>query len=110
MTKVEVDINLGPAKKKFGEANLRRGRYALANQMLADMDPFIPRKEGDLRTAVSISMDGRKIYYHMPYANKMFKRRAKNYTTPGTGPRWDRRAAEKYGFNWTEVFAKGADF
>lgn len=110
MAKVNVKYNIDPIKKKFDESNLRRGRYALANQMLADMDQFVPRKEGDLRTAVSISLDGRKIYYHMPYANKMFRKRARNYTTPGTGPRWDRRAADKYGFNWGEVFAKGAEF
>lgn len=110
MSKVKVGIYLDPLKAKFEEPNLRQGRYALANQMLADMNQFVPRKEGDLRTAVSISLDGRQIYYHMPYASKMHKQRFRNYTTPGTGPHWDRRAAEKYGFNWTEVFAKGADF
>lgn len=110
MASVKVGVFLAPLEKKFSNQNIRRGRYALANQMLSDMDQFVPRKEGDLRTAVSISLDGSKIYYHMPYAQKMHTQRFKNYTTPGTGPYWDRKAALKYGFNWTEVFAKGAEF
>jgi len=110
MGSIKVNVALGPLEQKFSEKNFSRGRYALANQMLSDMNQFVPRKEGDLRSAVSISLSGTQIFYHMPYAQKMYSQRFKNYTTPGTGPKWDKRAAAKYGFNWTEVFARGADF
>lgn len=108
MTGIVVDMDLDGLQAKFSDANFTRGRYALSNQMLADMDPFVPRLSGDLRTAVSVSMDAKEIYYHMQYANKMYHNQYNNYTTPGTGPYWDKKAAGLYGKAWARVFVRGA--
>lgn len=60
------------------------------------MDKYVPMDTGDLRTIVDIKTDS--ITYEVPYAHYQYKgeredgtHRVKNYTTPGTGPYWDKR-------------------
>lgn len=57
------------------------------------MDKYVPMKTGDLRSIVDI--DSNTITYEMPYAHAQYvgytKGPVKNYTTPGTGPYWDRK-------------------
>ncbi len=60
------------------------------------MDKYVPKEHGDLRTI--ISMDAKSITYEMPYARYQYygvredgSHKVRNYTTPGTGPYWDKR-------------------
>lgn len=60
------------------------------------MDKYVPKDEGNLRLNVSLTADS--ITYESPYAKYQYKgmredgsRVVKNYTTPGTGPYWDKR-------------------
>lgn len=60
------------------------------------MDKYVPYREGSLRTIVTTTKN--TITYHMPYAHYQYigmredgSHKVKNYTTPGTGPYWDRR-------------------
>ena len=57
------------------------------------MDKYIPMDNGDLRTVVDERSD--RIIYEVPYAHAQYvgftKGPVKNYTTPGTGPYWDKR-------------------
>ena len=60
------------------------------------MDKYVPKDEGNLRTIVDIQTD--KIVYESPYARYQYygmrddgSHVVKNYTTPGTGPYWDKR-------------------
>lgn len=110
MSKISVDIDFSGVENKFSDRNIQRGRYALGNQMLSDMNQFVPRQEGNLRTAVSMSLDATEIHYNMPYAEKQFTTHFSNYTTPGTGPRWDEKAKGMYMSAWVKAFTKGADF
>lgn len=110
MTSIDVEVDLKNVTNKFEEPNWRRGRYALGNQMIADMDSFVPRLEGDLRTAVALSHDSKEIDYNMQYASKQYHNHFSNYTTPGTGPYWDKKAAAFHGSAWAKVFLKGAGF
>ena len=114
---VKVTIDLKGAKTKLSDKNMDRGRYALANQALADMNQFVPKRENNLRQATSIDVDGSGINYHMPYAKPQFygfvgkgHHRVYNYTTPGTSRRWDLRAKIRYMKDWQEAFKKGADW
>lgn len=107
---VNVSINLKGAKAKLSPQAQQRGRYAVANQALADMNPFIPFKGGPLRMSGTIDIDGAGINYNMPYAAKMFYVHMYNYTTPGTGPRWDLKAKSMFMSDWIEAFTKGADW
>ncbi|MTD30161.1 minor capsid protein [Planomicrobium sp. YIM 101495] len=106
----QVRINLEPAKAKLSQAKINRGRYAMANQAIMDMNPFVPMREGILRMESHISSDGSSIIYSSPYAARMFYMYMRNYTTPGTGPRWDIKAKRMFMSSWIDAFVKGADW
>lgn len=62
------------------------------------MDDFVPKDKGDLRTIVDL--ESNSITYESPYAKYQYygqredgthKINPANYTTPGTGPYWDKR-------------------
>lgn len=109
MTKIE--INLGKAYDKLSVQTMISGRRSLANQAMADMNQFVPYKEGNLRQATSINMDGSAINYHMKYARRHFYAPGDwKYTTPGTGPRWDEKAKSMFMNDWVKAFTKGADW
>lgn len=63
------------------------------NTCYKHMDKYVPMENGDLRTNVSINTDS--IVYESPYAHAQYvgytKGKVENYTTPGTGPYWDKR-------------------
>lgn len=117
---VKVTIKLDVARKKLSSQSLDRGRYALANQAMADMNQFVPMLSTALRQTASIDTDGKSITYNTPYAKAHFygSRTTKdgkkipfvNYTTPGTGPRWDLKAKSVFMSDWINAFTKGADW
>ena len=63
------------------------------------MDKYVPKDTGDLRQIVSVQED--TITYKSPYAHAQYVGYTKgpvvNYTTPGTGPYWDRRMVSAEG-------------
>lgn len=106
---VKVDINLGRAYKKLSTQATTQGRRAVANQALADMNQFVPMKEGTLRMTGTIDLDATAVNYNTPYARRHFYAPGGwNYTTPGTGPRWDLKAKGMFMNDWVEAFKKGA--
>jgi hypothetical protein len=108
MTKIEV--NLGGVYEKLSNSAKLKGQRALANQAMADMNQFVPYKEGNLRQATSINTDGSAINYHMKYAAYQYYNQfpPENYTTPGTGGRWDLKAKGMFMNDWVKAFTKGA--
>lgn len=107
---VKVSIDLSGAKAKLSDDRVGRGRYSVANQALADMNQFVPADEYILRQTTTIDVDGSGINYNMPYASRMFYYQMINYTTPGTGPRWDNKAKSIFMSDWINAFTKGADW
>ncbi|GGP16233.1 minor capsid protein [Oceanobacillus neutriphilus] len=107
---MRIDINLDGAKRKMSQQSVNRGQYALANQGLADMNPFIPFKDGALSGTGAVDADGKEITWNTPYARKMFYMYMHNYTTPGTGPRWDNKASGIHMKDWLNAFIKGANW
>lgn len=72
------------------------------NTCYKHMDKYVPMDEGNLRAIVDVQTD--KIIYESPYAQYQYhgmrydgSHVVKQYTTPGTGPYWDKRmwSAEK---------------
>ena len=104
----KISIDLGGAKRKMSPQAQLRGQRVLANQAMADMNQFVPMDEGILRQTATIDIDGTAINYNMPYAAEMFYMPKYNYTTPGTGPRWDMKAKRIFMSDWIKAFAKGA--
>lgn len=105
-----VEIDLSGARAKLSPQAHQRGQYVVANQALADMNQFVPMKEGILRMSGTIDIDGSAVRWNRPYAAKMFYMMMYNYTTPGTGPRWDNRAKSRYMVDWENAYLKGAGY
>ena len=68
----------------------------LTNTCYKHMDKYVPMDTGNLRTNVDIQSD--TITYESPYARYQYygmredgTHIVNNYTTPGTGPYWDKR-------------------
>lgn len=102
-----IKVEISGVRAKVSEQALDRGRYALGNQMMADMDPFVPRKDGTLRQSAHLSSDAKEIIYQTPYAARQFYVQAYNYSTPGTGSRWDLKASSMFMSEWIKAFEKG---
>ena len=107
---VQVAVNLSGAKKKLTQASVRRGRISAAEQMLADMNQFVPMDENNLRQTGHTNKSGTQVIWNTPYAAELFYMYKFNYTTPGTGPRWDNKAKAMYMPDWEKAFVKGADW
>lgn len=115
---VKISVELDRAKMKLSDGNIRRGRFALANQALADMNQYVPMDEGHLRLTATIDIDGSAVNYNTPYAKAQYygyretkdgKVFFRNYTTPGTGPKWDEKAKGIHMKEWEKAFLKGAE-
>ncbi|MCM3110682.1 minor capsid protein [Lederbergia lenta] len=107
---VNVKIDLSKARQKLSQGNVDRGRYSLANQALADMNPFVPKDDNILRQTGHVSGNGEEVIWNTPYAARLFYMYMYNYTTPGTGPRWDLKAKSMFISDWIDAFKKGADW
>lgn len=83
-------------KARLGlEPNGRIQKF-FTNTCYKHMDKYVPKDEGNLRTIVDIQPNS--ITYESPYARYQYygeredgSHKVINYTTPGTGPYWDKR-------------------
>ncbi|MBD8085550.1 capsid protein [Limosilactobacillus sp. c9Ua_26_M] len=117
---VRVSYNGKKLADVLSGRSLQRAQYILVNQVAADMDQFIPYKEGHLAKQIAISLDGKSILYTVPYAKAQFYglitnrktgkvSQVQNYTpTEGRSPskRWDLRAKSLYGDVWANKVKK----
>ena len=83
-------------KARLGLEPNGRVQKFFTNTCYKHMDKYVPMDEGNLRTNVSLTSD--TITYESPYARYQYygiredgTRPVQNYTTPGTGPYWDKR-------------------
>ena len=122
---VSVKIDLNGVKKKVSPENFAKGKLAIANQMLLDMEPYVPKRKGELRSSGHVRQDS--IIYETPYARlRYYGKKRKGFFSekqrkfffankekllsqkpkPGTGPRWDKKAAALHSKNWADVGLK----
>jgi len=113
MLEMNVNIDLTGIDKKLSEANLDKGQKAMANQMLGDIDNFVPYREGSLSSKATISLDGKELHYNEPYAKRMYYGDLDwNWTVekhPLAGPGWDKVASEIFMEDWKQAYVDGAE-
>ncbi|MFK8242815.1 MULTISPECIES: minor capsid protein [unclassified Facklamia] len=116
---VEVKVDLKKLEAKVGPAAVVRGRIAMINQALLDMDRYVPRYRGDLRASASATKEGvkysavyaRRVYYgkknDLFYTDKQRRcffanlEEIKKYKkTPGTSARWDKKVPAETKKQW----------
>ncbi len=119
---VSIKIDLKGIEKKVSPENFAKGKLAIANQAMLDMERFVPKRRGDLRSSGHVRKDS--IVYAQPYARIVYYgRKRKGFfsdkqrrfffankerllsqkPTPRTGPRWDKKASAIHAKNWGEV-------
>ncbi len=86
----------GVIKARLGLEPNGRVQKFFTDTCYKHMDKYVPMDEGNLRTIVDISNS--YIIYESPYAEYQYygqradgTHQVQNYTTPGTGPYWDKR-------------------
>ena len=91
-----MNVKINPTsviKARLGIEPNGRVQKFFANTCYKHMDKYVPKDEGNLRINVDIQPDS--ITYESPYAHAQYvgftKGPVKRYTTPGTGPYWDKR-------------------
>lgn len=107
---IEFDGDLNAVKKRMVSAS-----YHLGNQVMSDMDQFVPYKKGDLANSAHLARLGNgtmRISYTQPYARRQFYGVGiKNYTRsihPLATKRWDLKAKSLYMLDWVHAFTKGS--
>lgn len=108
---VKVHTDLKGVDRKLSPETFRRARFIMANQMGADMNKLVPKgppHAGALRQSQVIARDGSNISWNTPYAGPIFRAPfGWHWTTPGTGPHWDKKGEAMYGSQWAGAFKKG---
>ncbi len=105
---VQINVDLKSAQQKLSNQSLDRGKFAMTNQMVVDMNPFVPMQEGILRGTGHVTRSNDELIWDTVYAARLFYMYMYNYSTPGTGPRWDLKSKGLYMDDWKRVFARGA--
>src|SRR5690625_259075 len=95
-------------RQKLSKRAHQKAQYVMANQALADMNPFVPMREGILRMTGHVKGLGDFVVWNTPYARVQFYTQFENYTTPGTGPRWDNKTKAMYMSDWVKAYMRGA--
>lgn len=125
-TNVKITVDLKGLEKKVNPQAFQRGQIAMTNQMLMDMNKYVPIQSSELRNSGHARKDA--VVWSTPYARiRFYNRRLKLFFSdkqrrfffankdrllkhkpkPGTGPRWDKKAIPKHGKDWGKVALKG---
>ena len=96
--------------------------YALAEQMLADSEQFVPYSNGSVQSAGQLRESGHvvagesgRMYLVWDTVYALFQwfgvradgtHRVRHYTTPGTGKQWVETAKARYQSRWNEIVQK----
>lgn len=103
---VNVKVDTSGVVKKAADM-VKRGQYALVNQVHADTNLYVPKLSSDLRNHSTISTDGKSIIWNEPYARWQYYNYGAKYSTPGTGPKWDSKALTIHKSSWERVAKNG---
>jgi len=94
-----MSVRLKPTQQIIQRLGIQENgpAHAFFTQRCKDyMERFVPKRDNILRQVVTLRVN--QIVYEQNYASYQFygeredgTHKIKNWTTPGTGPRWDRR-------------------
>lgn len=103
--KIKTEVDLNPLENSI-KRNTVKAKRILKTQVASDMNRYVPMLSGDLRGSQALVRDG--ITWSGVYAKAQFYGTNgivsfRNYTTAGTGKRWDLRAEGIHGKSWEEL-------
>lgn len=103
--KIKSKVDLSPLERSINR-NTIKAKRTLKKQVAYDMNRYVPMLSGDLRGSQALIKDG--ITWSGVYAKAQFYGTNgivsfRNYTTAGTGKRWDLKAEGIHGKSWEEL-------
>jgi hypothetical protein len=112
---IRAKSDISRIERKVSNENVKKGRYALANQVLLDNDKYIPKKDGDLRGSGHVESGGDSVSWDTVYARAQYYGTNgivvfRNYTTPGTSKLWYEKASKANMDKWKRIAAKEMGF
>lgn len=110
MADLAIHLDVGSVEQLLSHTNKQKAKLALTSQMGKNMEKYVPLRKGPLRANLTITPD--RLSYGEVYARAQFYGTNgivsfHNYTTPGTGPRWDRKTSKDYMDSWVDTFKRG---
>lgn len=112
---IKIKVDLKGVTDKLSDRSFIKGRVAMANQILLDTTNYVPLDPngGELRASGHVAEGGVSVDWTTVYARAQFYGTNgivafNNYTTPGTGKRWDLKAKANHMSDWKNEFVKGA--
>lgn len=111
MGNVTVTLDTARIRRRFSAGKLRAERM-LADQIIADSRPIVPKEEGTLRDLVRIEQgdESTSVIWDSPYAAYQYygcwpdgTHQIRNHTTPGTSTMWVEKAKQRHGNDWQAV-------
>ena len=104
---VRAKIDLKGVNKKLGPAAMKRAENGLGEQVTKDMFPYVPKGKTKKLSKGVWNGGSKSANYNVPYAKAQFNAPGGwKYSTPGTGPRWDKKAKAKHGKQWAARVTK----
>ena len=91
---IQVDTDFKKVEQALSERNRKNANRRAAGKFLQRAQPYVPLKEGTLRSLGKVVDHETVEWRGVPYGRAQFYGTNglavfKNYTTPGTGKRWD---------------------
>ena len=120
MAGIKIEIDLSGVYSKLSEENFNNGQYNMAKRMLQTMNEnTVPEDTMHLRETGYVSGSGEQLIWDTVYAGPQYyggRTHEKtgvwipfvNYTTAGTGPKWDEAAKPLFMSDWLKAFKEGA--
>lgn len=88
---VSIEIDIAGLGDIFSDEDLESAQLQFVEGCRAVMEPFVPKRTGNLRDNTQIGRD--EITYTEEYAADVyFAPEGRQWTTEGTGPYWDEQA------------------
>lgn len=91
---IQVDVDLKQIEQALSDKNLKHANRRAAGKFLQRAQPYVPLRDGPLRTGGQVVDHETVEWRGTRYGKAQFyggtgKATFRNYTTPGTGKRWD---------------------
>lgn len=89
-----IQEDLAKIERMFSDRNLKNANRRASGKFLQRAQPYVPLKEGNLRSVGRVVDHETVEWRGLPYGKAQFygtngRVVFRNYTTPGTGKRWD---------------------
>lgn len=91
----------------FSDSNLQSANLAYTERALDDMQYYVPLEFGPLRASGSVVDHETIEWTEAQYAGVQYYAQFQNYTTPGTGPYWDKVASGNHMKSWEKTYLGG---